>query len=54
MKKSSDVNLTDEDRKELERTPSKGTSLARIFKRVTALLELDKGQSYVASNSFDC
>jgi len=47
--KKSHVSLTDEDRKELEKILSKGTSLARTFKRATALLELDKGQTYVAS-----
>ena len=46
--KKSHVSLTDEHRKELETILSKGTSLARTFKRATALLELDKGQTYVA------
>ena len=43
------VELTDDDREKLQRILSKGTSLARTFKRVTGLLELDKGQSYVAT-----
>lgn len=47
--KKSHVSLTDEHRKELENILSKGTSLARTFKRTTALLELDKGQTYVAA-----
>ena len=45
------VKLTDDDRQELENILSKGTSLARTFKRVTGLLELDQGQSYVATAS---
>ena len=45
------VELTDDDRQELEKILSKGTLLARTFKRVTALLELDKSQSYVATAS---
>lgn len=47
--KKSHVKLTDAHRKELENLLSKGTSLARTFKRATALLELDKGQTYVAT-----
>lgn len=43
------VKLTDADRQTLEKILSKGTSKARTFKRATALLELDKGQSYVAT-----
>lgn len=49
--KKSHVNLTDDHREELENMLSKGTSLARTFKRATALLELDKGKSYVATAS---
>jgi len=49
--KKSHVNLTDDDREELENLLSKGTSLARTFKRATALLELNKGKSYVATAS---
>jgi len=48
--KKSHVNLTDEHREELEKILSKGTSLARTFKRATALVELDKGQTYVAAS----
>ncbi len=47
--KKSHVNLTDDHREELKAIRSKGTSLARTFKRATALLELDKGQTYVAA-----
>jgi len=47
--KKSHLNLTDDHRKELKNILSKGTSLARTFKRATALLELDKGQTYVAA-----
>jgi len=47
--KKSHVELTDADRQELEEILSKGTSLARTFKRATGLLELDKGESYVAT-----
>lgn len=49
--KKSHVNLTVAHREELENILSKGTSLARTFKRATALLELDKGKSYVAAAS---
>jgi len=49
--KKSHVNLTDDHREELENILSKGTSLARTFKRATALLELNKGKSYVATAS---
>lgn len=45
------VKLTDDDRQKLKKILSKGTSLARTFKRVIGLLELDKGQSYVATAS---
>jgi len=47
--KKSHVNLTDDHREKLKDIRSKGTSLARTFKRAVALLELDKGQTYVAS-----
>lgn len=47
--KKSHVSLTDAHRKDLEKILSKGTSLARTFKRATALLELDNGQTYVAT-----
>ena len=47
--KKSHVNLTDEHREELKAILSKGTSLARTFKRATALLELNNGKSYVAA-----
>jgi transposase len=47
--KKKHLNLTDADRQTLEKILSKGTSKARTFKRATALLELDKGQSYVAT-----
>jgi len=43
------VKLTKEDRQKLKEILGKGTSLARTFKRATGLLELDKGQSYVAT-----
>ena len=45
------VKLTDAHREELENLLRKGTSLARTFKRATALLELDKGQTYSATAS---
>ncbi|MEE9430803.1 MAG: helix-turn-helix domain-containing protein [Melioribacteraceae bacterium] len=47
--KKSHVSLTDAHRKDLEKILSKGTSLARTFKRATGLLELDNGQTYVAT-----
>jgi len=47
--KKSHVKLTEDHRKELENLLSKGTCLARTYKRATALLELDKGQTYVAT-----
>jgi len=49
--KKTHVKLTDAHRKELENILSQGTSLARTFKRATALLELDKGQTYLAAAS---
>lgn len=49
--KKSHVKLTDAHREELEKLLHKGTSLARTFKRATALVELDKGQTYVATAS---
>ena len=49
--KKSHVKLTDAHRQELENLLGKGTSLARTFKRATALLELDKGQTYLATAS---
>ena len=49
--KKSHVRLTDSHRQDLEKLLGKGTSKARTFKRATALLELDKGRSYVATAS---
>lgn len=49
--KKSHVVLTDEHREELEKIVRTGTSLARTFKRAIALLELDKGQTYVTAAS---
>ena len=45
------VNLTDIHRQDLEKILRKGISKARTFKRATALLELDKGKSYVSTAS---
>ncbi len=49
--KKSHVKLTNADRQELEKLLSGGASKARTFKRATALLELDRGGSYVATAS---
>ena len=42
------VKLTDSDRKTLSEMLKKGSLKSRTYKRITALLELDKGQSYEA------
>ena len=47
--KKTHVKLTDDHHEKLEKLLRKGTSLARTFKRATALLELNKGQTYVAT-----
>lgn len=49
--KKSHVKLTDDHREELEKIVRTGTSLVRTFKRATALLELDAGQTYVKTAS---
>jgi len=45
------VKLTDIHRQDLEKILSKGISKARTFKRARALLELDKGSSYILTAS---
>jgi transposase len=47
----SHVKLTAAHRSELEAMLNKGTTLARVFKRVNGLLELDKGKTYTAAAS---
>lgn len=49
--KKTHVKLTVPHRQDLEKILGKGTSKAKTFKRATALLELDKGRSYVATSS---
>jgi len=49
--KKKHVTLTEPHRVELQKIVSAGTSLARTFKRARALLELDKGQTYVKAAS---
>jgi len=49
--KKSHVTLTDGHREELEKILNSGTSLSRTYKRVIALLELDKGHTYVEVSS---
>jgi transposase len=44
--KQEKVNLTVEDKKNLQDLLSKGTLKARIYKRALGLLELDKGKTY--------
>ena len=42
------LTLTDDDRRDLETLLSKGNLKALTFKRATALLELDRGKTFVA------
>jgi transposase len=44
--KKTHVCLSDEDRKSLQELLSKSSLKSRTYKRITALLELDKGQTY--------
>lgn len=44
--KKSHVRLTDQDRQALQEMLGKGSLKSRTYKRITALLELDKGQTY--------
>ncbi|MBK8555953.1 MAG: helix-turn-helix domain-containing protein [Lewinellaceae bacterium] len=46
--KKSHVSLADEDREVLQEMVFKGSLKSRTYKRITALLELDKGQTYEA------
>ena len=46
--KKEHVNLTDEDRETLHALLAKGSLKARIFKRATGLLELDRGKTLEA------
>jgi transposase len=45
--KKQHLTLTDDDRRELETQLSKGNLKALTFKRATALLELDRGKTFV-------
>ena len=44
--KKNHVQLSQEDRNELEQLLTKGSLKSRMFKRVVSLLELDKGKTY--------
>lgn len=44
--KKAHVCLTDQDRQALQKLLGKGSLKSRTYKRITALLELDKGQTY--------
>lgn len=49
--KKEHVKLSDQDRRHLKALLQKGTLKARTYKRVVALLELDKGQTYTSVKS---
>ena len=46
--KKQHVQLSEEDRKRLQFLTSQGELKARIYKRATALLELDRGRTFTA------
>ena len=46
--KKAHIRLSDDERGELKELLSKGTLAAKVFKRATALLELDRGQTLSA------
>ncbi len=49
--KEKHVNLEIDDKEQLQKMLNKGSLKSRTYKRITALLELDKGRSYVAVQS---